>query len=131
MKRRILIVEDDRSIVELVAARLTHEGFEVLSAMDGEEGVKRATDDGPMDLILLDIKLPTLDGFEVCKRLKARPETATIPVMIMSGTSTYQGQLADRCLELGVQDWFKKPLDSQELLRRIRRALNEKETTDD
>ena len=124
-KRRILIVEDDQSVVELVAARLEHEGFEVLSAMDGEEGLKRATEHGPIDLILLDVKLPKLDGFGVCKRLKERPTTTKIPVIIVTGTSRDQANLADRCLELGVHAWLTKPLESKQLLRCIRQALKE------
>ena len=129
-KRRILIIEDNRSVVELVAARLEHEGFEVLSAMDGEEGLKRATEHGPIDLILLDVELPKLDGFEVCKRLKERPTTAKIPVIIMTGTSRDQENLADRCLELGVHAWLTKPLESKQWLRCIRQALREGGTTD-
>ena len=126
-KRRILVVEDDRSVGEFVAARLEHEGYKVVVAMDGEEGVKRATEDGTFDLILLDIKLPKLDGFEVCKRLKAQPVTAKIPVIIFTGSSTYQTDLADRCIELGVQGWLVKPLDSKALLAYIRRTLQKEE----
>ena len=122
------MVEDGCSILELVTARLEHEGFEIVGARDGEEGVKCATDDGGIDLVLLDLKLPKLDGYQVCRRLKAQSATAKIPIIIMTGTETYLADLADRCIELGVQGWLKKPLESKELLGTIRRALNEEVT---
>ena len=76
-----------------------------------------------MDLILLDLKLPKLDGFEVCRRLKADPATATIPIVVFTGTEEYSRGLADRCVELGIAEWLKKPFRSQELLEKIQRAL--------
>jgi DNA-binding response OmpR family regulator len=96
-KSRILIVDDDAFLSGIYATKLELEGFEVLSARDGEEGVKTAAAEKP-DLILLDVLMPKLDGFEALKRLKAEPATKDIPVIML----TNLGQKED--IEKGMQD---------------------------
>ncbi len=83
------------------------------------------SDDPTFDLVLMDIKMPKLNGLEVCQRLKADPHTAIIPIIIMTATTIYLQDLANRCIELGVSDWVKKPFRSNELLQKVHRVLAE------
>ena len=122
-KRRILLAEDDASVLKMTTLRLQHEGFEVVVAMDGEQAVKNASSGNPVDLILIDVKMPKLDGLQVCKQLKNSPTTAKIPIIVFTASMAQWQQLADRCVELGVTDWLKKPFRSQELLSKIHHAL--------
>jgi CheY-like chemotaxis protein len=123
MKQRILVAEDDPSILKMMKLRLEYEGFEVVLTVDGEQAFNQATADGVIDLILLDIKMPKLDGFEVCKRLKADPVTAKIPIILFTASEAHWLKLADRCIELGVADWIRKPFRSEDLLAKIRKVL--------
>lgn len=125
MKARLLLVEDDLSVLEMTKLRLTHAGYEVVTATDGEEALQCVEVDGQIGLVLLDIKLPKLDGFEVAKRLKANPKTAQIPIIVFSASSAVWQKLTDQCMALGVTDWIRKPFRSHELLEKIRRALGE------
>jgi len=124
-KKKILLAEDDVAIVKMTKRRLEHEGYEVVTALDGEEALERATTDGAVDLILLDIKMPKLSGYDICKRLKANRKTAGIPIIIFTATEAYLKRIADLCIELGTQDWIRKPFDSKELLEKIRKVLGE------
>jgi len=128
-KKRILLVEDEPAILKMMTLRLQHEGFEVITATDGEEALKHVLANGGIALILLDLKLPKLDGFQVCKQLKTNPTTAKIPVIVFTASPGYWQRLVDQCIDLGVVDWLKKPFRSGELLEKIRRVLNEEETT--
>ncbi len=123
MTRRILVAEDDPSILKMTKLRLEHAGYEVLTATDGEDALKRLEAGGPVDLILLDLRMPKLDGFQVCQRLKTNPSTAAIPVIIFSGADSYLTRLTNLCVELGASDWIEKPFRSQDLLEKIQRAL--------
>ena len=122
-KLRILLAEDDAGVRKMVTIRLTFEGFEVVQSADGEEALQQVAAAGGVDLILLDIKMPKLDGFQVCERLKAAPATAKIPIIVFTASSIHWQQLTDRCIELGVTDYLRKPFRSQELLERVRKAL--------
>jgi len=112
--RRILLVEDEPSLVVTLTDRLASEGYEVESARDGEEGLARALA-GSFDLILLDVMLPRRDGFEVCRELRARG--VEVPVLML----TARGQVVDRVvgLKLGADDYVTKPFETIELLARI------------
>lgn len=128
-KPRILLAEDEAAVLKMTKLRLEHEGFEVMTATDGEQ-VLRALDGGAaVALILMDVRMPKLDGLEVCRQLKAKAATAKIPIILFTGSTSYWQHLADRCIELGVADWLKKPFRSQELLDKIRRALNQEDGT--
>jgi len=85
-KAKILIIEDDRDIVEMLKYNLKDQGYETISALDGNEGLKLAKKEQP-DLIILDIMLPFIDGFEVCRTLKKDQMTANIPIIILSAKS--------------------------------------------
>ena len=120
MSQQILIVEDEAEIRELLRFNLEREGFSVLEAADGNEGLKLARQHMP-DLMLLDVMLPGFDGFEVCRRLGAQSETANIPVLML----TARGEEMDRVvgLSLGADDYVVKPFSVRELMLRIRAVL--------
>jgi len=112
--RRILLVEDEPSLVLTLTDRLVSEGYEVETAGDGEEGLTRAIQ-GSFDLIVLDVMLPRRDGFEVCRELRQRG--IQIPIVML----TARGQVVDRVvgLKLGADDYVTKPFEMIELLARI------------
>ena len=124
-KKRILIAEDDPSILKMTRLRLEYEGYAVVAALDGEEALQQASTEFPIHLILLDIKLPKMDGYTVCQRLKHQSRTEGIPVIVFSASENELQRLADRCVEVGAVDWIKKPFRTKDLLDKIHRALGE------
>ncbi len=119
-KKRILIVDDERDIVKAVTIRLQVNGFEVISAFDGIQGVFAAHKERP-DLILLDIRMPGADGFTVAEQLRNSRLTRDIPVVFLTGSPEPKAQ--ERALEVGARFYVKKPYDPEELLDAVRRAL--------
>jgi phosphate regulon transcriptional regulator PhoB len=119
-KQSILVVEDDQDISELLAYNFEAAGFSVHAAVEGPSGLALARRKKP-DLVILDLMLPGLDGFEVCKELKRDPDTARIPVIML----TARGEEVDRIvgLELGADDYVVKPFSFRELLLRVRAVL--------
>ncbi len=124
---RVLVVDDSEFIHELVRARLREEGLQVEHQLTGEAGLRHAIDVQP-DMILLDIELPDLNGFEVCRQLKERAETRTIPVIFLTGQSDTAAKV--RGLDLGAVDYVIKPFDDVELRARVRAALRTKRLQD-
>jgi len=124
---RVLVIDDSDSIHKLVIARLRPEGLEVIGEFDGERGIERAVADQP-DVILLDIGLPNVDGFEVCRRLKEHPSTRNIPIIFLTGTADTESKV--RGLDLGAVDYVTKPFDQVELRARVRAALRTKRLQD-
>ncbi len=120
MQQRIVIIEDEKDIVELVRYNFCKEGFEVESFPRGKDGIEYLHRK-PADLVLLDILLPDLDGFEICKRLRADDRLRAIPVIFL----TAKGQEIDRVLglELGADDYVVKPFSPRELLARVKAVL--------
>jgi two-component system phosphate regulon response regulator PhoB len=116
----ILIVEDDEDILELLSYNLRGAGFAVVASRDGFDALSKARRTPP-DLIILDLMLPGLDGFEVCKELKREPKTAQVPVIML----TARGDEVDRIvgLELGADDYVVKPFSPRELMLRVRAVL--------
>jgi diguanylate cyclase (GGDEF)-like protein len=121
--QKVLAIDDYESVHALLKARLKGENVELTSAMDGESGIALAKSLDP-DLILLDIDMPGLDGFEVCHRLKTDPATLKIPVIFLSGHASSEQKI--RGLELGAMDYITKPFDPAELRARVRVALRTK-----
>jgi two-component system alkaline phosphatase synthesis response regulator PhoP len=117
---RILIADDNPQAVELLEAYLADSPYEVRTAADGEETLKRVRDWKP-DLILLDIMMPKISGFEVCKRLRADPETQDVAVCMI--TALDQPADVDRALEAGTDEFLTKPINKNELLLRVRSLL--------
>ena len=125
-KMTILAIEDDDDILELIKYNLNKEGFNVSGVGSGEEGVQQARVNPP-DLIILDLMLPGIDGFEVCRELRSDPKTAHIPLIML----TARGEEADIVagLELGADDYIAKPFSPRVLLARIRTVLRRKAKT--
>ena len=119
--KRILLAEDDRFLRKAAAARLRQGGFAVLTAVDGEEAVRVARAERP-DLVLLDLIMPKIQGFEVLKALKEDPATAFIPVIVLSNLG--QERDVQRAMELGAVAYFiKAHLSLHELVRRVGEVL--------
>jgi len=121
---RILVVDDEEDLRELVRFNLTREGYRVRGAASGEAALSEAKSWLP-DLIVLDLLLPSVDGLEVCKRLKADPSTQNIPIIMLTAKSEEADMVTG--LELGAEDYVTKPFSPRVLLARIRAALRRKE----
>lgn len=124
MKPKVLLVDDLKIIHQLLRIRLADEPMEWHSAFDGREALEKAERLG-VDLILLDVNLPDMDGFEVCRRLKSNPATSTAPIIFLSGESA--GDEKVKGFSLGAVDYVVKPFDAAELLARVRVALRTRE----
>jgi two-component system, OmpR family, alkaline phosphatase synthesis response regulator PhoP len=116
----ILIIEDDRDIVETLEYNLKKEGFKVAKAYDGAAGLKAAEEKHP-SLIILDLMLPIFDGLEVCRRIKKNPKTANIPVIMLTAKGTETDKVVG--LEVGADDYLTKPFSNKELIARIKAVL--------
>ncbi|MFQ5956876.1 MAG: response regulator [Candidatus Brocadiales bacterium] len=123
-KKDILVIEDEKDLVELIQYNLEKEGFRVMYAYDGEGGLQMARSKHP-SLVLLDLMLPRLDGLEVCRRLKQDPKTAGIPVIILSVKDSEADIVTG--LELGVDDYVTKPFSPRILTSRVRAVLRRSE----
>jgi phosphate regulon transcriptional regulator PhoB len=117
MSERILVVDDEKDLLELVQYHLTHAGFRVATAATGEQALERAREKSP-DLVLLDILLPDIGGLEVCRMLKSDERTKNVPVIFL----TAKGEEIDRVVgfELGADDYVTKPFSPRELVLRVR-----------
>jgi len=122
-KEKILIIDDEEDLVKLVKEILELEDFEVSGAYGGEEGLRKASREIP-DLILLDIKMPDLNGFQVLERLKIDKATCHIPVIML--TTSMLRQDRDRAFDLGAVDYVVKSLEGFQLGERIRKILKER-----
>lgn len=120
MSKRILVVEDDIIIQDLMARRLKRMEYDVLVASNGLEGIKIAHLEVP-DLILMDMRLPLLDGWEATRRLKASLETCNIPVIALTAQTLEEDQ--QKCLEVGCDDYVGKPVNFASLLEKIEMLL--------
>ena len=127
-KSKILVVDDEAYIREFLHTVLTEEGYEVLTASDGQEALPVAVKEQP-DLILLDIMMPNLDGMETCKRLRERPTTRNIRIIILTGYDT-RDRLEESILA-GADDFLGKPVDITELCVRVRSMLKVKDMSDE
>ena len=117
---RILLVEDNELNRDMLSRRLVRKGFEVVTAVDGGEGLSRARSESP-DLILMDLNLPVMDGWEVARQLKADGGTRPIPIIALSAHAMAEHR--DRALEAGCDDFDTKPVDLARLLGKIERLL--------
>lgn len=120
MKPKILVVDDEPDAVELISFNLKSAGFEVVTANDGAEAIKRAQALMP-DLILLDIMLPEVDGMEVCKTLRRDPATVDIPIIMLTAKAAEIDRVLG--LELGADDYVTKPFSPRELVLRVKGLL--------
>ncbi len=127
MKKRILVAEDDPSIRKVIKLRLEHEGFVVFISGDGEEALREVERDLPFDLIILDVKMPRMNGYEACRRMRAMAALARVPIIIITATESQVMRLMDRCIEAGADDWICKPFQTRQLMEKIHRLIKESE----
>ena len=120
MNERILVIEDDPGALRLAQYVLQYEGYEVLTATNGLAGLKKARSE-QLDLVILDVMLPGVDGFEICHRLRAEPQTAQLPILMLSA----KAQAVDLAmgLKVGADDYLSKPTDAAEIIRRVKKLL--------
>jgi len=121
MAKKILIVEDDKFLRELIAQKLIKEGYNIVEAVDGEKGIKKVKDEKP-DLILLDLILPGIDGFEVLAKIKEDPVLSQIPVIILSNLG--QKDDIERGLKIGAVDYLiKAHFTPGEIIEKVKTVL--------
>jgi len=120
---KILLVEDNEMNSDMLSRRLQRKGHEVLIAIDGAQGIKLAQSENP-DLILMDMSLPVLDGWEATQQLKALPETREIPIIALTAHAMAGDR--EKCIEVGCDDYETKPVDFSRLLGKIQVLLENK-----
>ena len=125
MPKKILVVEDDPSAARLVGYTLENEGYQVVTATNGPEGLRKAQEEEP-DLLILDVMLPGLDGFEVCHRLRDEPRTARLPILMLSA----KAQEIDKATgtKVGADRYLIKPADPAEVRATVESLLSDRET---
>ncbi|MCL2336929.1 MAG: response regulator transcription factor [Firmicutes bacterium] len=121
MSRKILVVDDEKNIVDIVAFNLNKEGYDVICAYDGEKGLHMALTENP-ELVILDIMMPKLDGFDVCRKIR---EKSQVPIIML----TARAEEIDKVLgfELGADDYVTKPFGTRELMARVKANLRKKD----
>ena len=124
MPKKILIIDDEKDIVDLISYNLEKEGFATIKAYDGEDALKLVEAQRP-DLIILDLMLPGMRGLEVCKFIRRNPETETLPIIML----TAKGDQVDKILglEMGADDYITKPFNVKELIARIHAVMRRAE----
>ena len=133
--KRVLIVDDDRSVVRMLQLVLQQAGFQVLTAFDGHEGLRKAWEERP-DLIILDIVMPEIDGYRVCRALQSKPETENIPVLMLTvkgqvdSTKEQNSILVSRRIQerlagydAGATEFLSKPLKAAEVVAQVKKIL--------
>jgi two-component system alkaline phosphatase synthesis response regulator PhoP len=120
MSTKILVVDDEKDLVDLISYNLEKDGFEVFKAFNGEKALELVKSGSP-DLVILDLMLPGIQGMEVCKFIRNNPATASLPIIMV----TAKGEEVDRVLglEIGADDYITKPFSVRELLARVRAVL--------
>jgi K+-sensing histidine kinase KdpD len=127
-KHKILIVEDNQENMDLLVYFLRPQGYEIIGVGDGLSAVQKVAEDPP-DIILLDIMLPKMDGYEVCEKLKKDPETKFIPIIMLTALKELKDKV--RALEVGADDFISKPFENVELLARVKSLLRLKDYHDE
>lgn len=125
---RVLVVDDQRSSVEMLAELLKEHGHEVFTALNGEEALERVRSERP-DVVISDIVMPAMDGYELCRRLRADPATALLPVVLVTSLDPLTERV--KSIEAGADDFLSKPVSSVELLARVRALLRVKALQDE
>lgn len=122
MERTVLIIEDEKLIIVSTQMVLEAAGFRVESAVNGEEGIQKARSTRP-DLVLLDIMMPGIDGWETLTRLKRDPETSGIPVIVFTAREHARGH--QKSTEMGAADYFRKPFEPDELIELVEKHIGQ------
>ena len=121
MKNRVLIAEDEKPISDIIKFNLEKEGYEIITAYDGEDALKKALNE-QLELIILDIMLPSMDGFEICKRVR---EKSSVPIIMVTAKEEEVDKILG--LELGADDYLTKPLSIRELVARVKANVRRQE----
>lgn len=120
MPKKILVVDDELDILQVVKFRLKKEGYEIIAAHNGQEALDLVKKEKP-NLILLDLRLPVIDGYEVCRRLKSDEELKAIPIIFMTASSA--GKVAEKTKELKADDYIIKPFEPEVLLEKVKKFI--------
>ncbi len=126
MSKKVLVVDDNQDAINILSAILKKAGYAVGVAKDGLEALQKLNSDIPA-LILLDVMMPKMDGYEVCKAIKTNPAISQIPILMISAKT--DGVSQKRGLELGAADYLMKPIQPNEILRKVRQYLGDDTTT--
>ena len=126
--KRILVIDDDTELLDLLNEVLRGASFEPILCHTGSEGIQKAIQIDP-DLVLLDVNLPGMDGFDVCRRLREQPSTRTVPIIMLTAADQIEHRV--RGLELGADDYLPKPFHSKELIARINARLRRSQLSTD
>lgn len=121
MSQRILIIDDEPMVVKMLSASITKSGYEVLSATQAEVGLERALKEKP-DLIVLDVMMPVINGFHICRMLKSQPTYKMIPIILL--TIRKEPEAVEMGKEMGADAYLFKPVDMNQLLEKIRELLS-------
>jgi DNA-binding response OmpR family regulator len=124
---RILVVDDQRTNLQMMAGVLEKRGYAVVTAANGEEALARVAEARP-DVVVSDILMPRFDGYELCRRLRAAPETALLPVILVTSIEAHDERI--KGLEAGADDFLSKPVNWEELFARVRSLLRVKSLQD-
>src|SRR5215217_1350549 len=124
--KKVLIIEDEKDILQLVKLYLEKEGFRTVTAMTGIEGLEQVKAENP-DLVVLDLMLPGMDGLEICKRLRSKRETAMLPVIMLTAKAEESDTIVG--LELGADDYVTKPFSPKTLVARVKALLRRLEAS--
>src|SRR4051794_39833099 len=127
-KPKILVVEDERALTEILSYNLEREGFDVLVAHDGQDGLRQAQLKLP-DLVILDLMLPVKPGLEVCRELRAGSRTRDIPIIMLTAKAEETDELIG--LTLGADDYVTKPFSVKVLIERIKKAIRRRQARDE
>ena len=126
MTKTVLVVDDEKDIRDLIAYNLTKEGFTVVSAADGNEALEKVKQN-PISVIVLDIMMPGMDGYEVCRAIRANEKTARIPVLFLTARAAEVDQIIG--LEIGGDDYIQKPVSPRVLVARVKAMLRRSEVS--
>jgi DNA-binding response OmpR family regulator len=119
-QEHVLIIEDDPDAAQLIEIVLRRAGFKTLTACDGWDGLQKVQEEKPA-LVILDIMMPSIDGYEVCRRLRSDPDTATMPVLML--TAKTEGRAQKAGFESGADDYVFKPVRARDLVTRVKSLL--------
>ena len=123
-RNKLLIIEDERPLAEVLSYNLRREGYEVLVAHDGQEGLRQAELKAP-DLVILDLMLPVIEGLEVCRRLRAEPRTRRIPILVLTAKAEETDQVVG--FSMGADDYVTKPFSVKVVVERVKALLRRSE----
>ena len=126
MAKKILIADDEHHTVRILASRLRASSYEIIEAYDGSEALNRAREENP-DLIIMDIRMPGRNGINVFEHLKTSSDTASIPVIIITGYPS--SKIKEECIRMGARDFIAKPFSPFVLLGKVKRVLEETDSS--